>query len=95
VTDGLSLLWNPTSYCGKMFISLTSAPNIVPDPGFLADCLRESYEELKAAAAKVAAVAAAEAANAPRKKRRAKAPVAKVSKRASAPRRGAARTAAG
>jgi WS/DGAT/MGAT family acyltransferase len=58
VTDGLSLLWNPTSYCGKMFISLTSAPNIVPDPGFLADCLKESYEELKAAAAKVAAPAA-------------------------------------
>jgi WS/DGAT/MGAT family acyltransferase len=96
VTDGLSLLWNPTSYCGKMFISLTSAPNIVPDPGFLADCLRESYEELKAAAEKVAAAAAADAANAPRKKGRVKATtVAKVAKRASSPRRGAARTAAG
>jgi WS/DGAT/MGAT family acyltransferase len=52
VTDGLSLLWNPTSYCGKMFISLTSSPNIVPDPNFLAQCLNESYEEMKAAASR-------------------------------------------
>lgn len=54
VTDGMSLIWNPTSYREKMFISLTSAPNIVPDPEFLARCLRESFEEMKAAAAAVA-----------------------------------------
>jgi WS/DGAT/MGAT family acyltransferase len=52
VADGMSLLWNPTSYCGQMFISLTSAPNIVPDPDFLAQCLKDSYEEMKAAAEK-------------------------------------------
>jgi WS/DGAT/MGAT family acyltransferase len=57
VTDGMSLIWNPTSYCGKVFISLTSAPNVVPDPEFLARCLRESFEETRAAAAAIAATA--------------------------------------
>ncbi|MFC5694715.1 wax ester/triacylglycerol synthase family O-acyltransferase [Pseudomonas sp. GCM10022186] len=56
LADGLSLIWNPTSYCGKMFISLTSSPNVVPDPDFLAQCLKDSYEEMKAMA--VAASAA-------------------------------------
>jgi WS/DGAT/MGAT family acyltransferase len=50
LADGMSLIWNPTSYCEKMFISLTSSPNIVPDPDFLARCLLESYEEMSAAA---------------------------------------------
>ncbi|MCA0243680.1 MAG: wax ester/triacylglycerol synthase family O-acyltransferase [Proteobacteria bacterium] len=54
VTDGMSLIWNATSYCGKMFISLTSAPNIVPDPEVLAQCLKDSYAEMVAAAAAVA-----------------------------------------
>jgi diacylglycerol O-acyltransferase len=49
LADGMSLIWNPTSYCGKMFISLTSSPNIVPDPEFLVRCLRDSYEEMYAA----------------------------------------------
>ncbi|EJN35066.1 acyltransferase, WS/DGAT/MGAT [Pseudomonas sp. GM78] len=47
LADGMSLIWNPTSYCGKMFISLTSSPNIVPDPDFLARCLLDSYEEMR------------------------------------------------
>lgn len=64
VTDGMSLIWNPSSYCGKLFISLTSSPNVVPDPEFLARCLRESFEEMKAAAARAVA-----AANAPAKRR--------------------------
>lgn len=50
VTDGLSLIWNPASYCGKLYISLTSSPNVVPDPEFLARCLKESFEEMRAAA---------------------------------------------
>jgi WS/DGAT/MGAT family acyltransferase len=57
LADGMSLIWNPTSYCGKMFISLTSSPNIVPDPDFLARCLLESYEEMSAMANKVATTA--------------------------------------
>lgn len=47
LVDGLSLIWNPTSYCGKMFVSLTSYPNVVPDPDFLAQCLKDFYEEME------------------------------------------------
>jgi WS/DGAT/MGAT family acyltransferase len=74
VTDGLSLIWNPTSYCGQMFISLTSSPNVVPDPQFLAQCLRESYEEMNAAAKRAAAAQAATNARAARLPRKAAKP---------------------
>ncbi|UCO95820.1 wax ester/triacylglycerol synthase family O-acyltransferase [Metapseudomonas lalkuanensis] len=60
LVDGLSLIWNPTSYCGKMFVSLTSSPNVVPDPDFLTKCLKDSYEEMQAIAIETAARAAAE-----------------------------------
>ncbi|BAN48703.1 wax ester/triacylglycerol synthase family O-acyltransferase [Metapseudomonas resinovorans] len=60
LVDGLSLIWNPTSYCGKMFVSLTSSPNVVPDPDFLAQCLKDSYEEMQAIAVEAAAREAAE-----------------------------------
>jgi WS/DGAT/MGAT family acyltransferase len=82
VTDGLSLIWNPTSYCGQMFISLTSSPNVVPDPQFLAQCLKESYEEMKAAAEKAAQAAAVP--QAPREKRVARLPAPKAAKAAPA-----------
>lgn len=39
------LFFAVSSYCGKMFISPTSSPVIVPDPEFLAQCLRESIAE--------------------------------------------------
>ncbi|MBO3274061.1 wax ester/triacylglycerol synthase family O-acyltransferase [Pseudomonas sp. Milli4] len=47
LVDGLSLIFNPTSYCGKLFISMTSAPNVLPDPEFLSRCLNESFEEMR------------------------------------------------
>jgi diacylglycerol O-acyltransferase len=80
VTDGLSLIWNATSYCGKMFVSLTSSPNIVPDPEFLADCLKQSYQEMKQAAA------AAAMQSAPAMKPRAATKKAAARKAAAAPR---------
>jgi WS/DGAT/MGAT family acyltransferase len=49
ITDGLSPVFAVTSYCGKMIISPTSAPNIVPDPDFLIRCVRASFEEMKRA----------------------------------------------
>ncbi|HYQ51318.1 MAG TPA: wax ester/triacylglycerol synthase family O-acyltransferase [Pseudomonas sp.] len=67
LVDGLSLIWNPTSYCGKMFISLTSSPNVVPDPDFLAQCLRDSYEEMQAVATQAEMPKAAKARRASRK----------------------------
>lgn len=47
LADGMSLIFNPTSYCGKLFISVTSTPIVLPDPEFLSRCLRESFEEMK------------------------------------------------
>lgn len=39
-----------TSYCDELVVTFTSTPDAVPDPGFLADCFRDSYEELRTAA---------------------------------------------
>jgi diacylglycerol O-acyltransferase len=39
-----------TSYDGKLIVTLTSVPEIVPDPAFMAQCLRESFEDMKRAA---------------------------------------------
>jgi hypothetical protein len=39
------LFFAVSSYCGKLFISPTSSPVIVPDPEFLAECLRASISE--------------------------------------------------
>ena len=83
VTNGMSLIWNPSSYCGRLFISLTSSPNVIPDPEFLAHCLRESFDEMKAAASVAAASLAPQAA----------APV--VAKKAPRPRKAAGAAAGG
>ncbi|HTP99548.1 MAG TPA: wax ester/triacylglycerol synthase family O-acyltransferase [Casimicrobiaceae bacterium] len=50
VTDGFTLFFAVTSYDGKLVITTTSVPEIVPDPAFMAQCLRDSFEEMKAAA---------------------------------------------
>ena len=44
------LFFAVSSYCGKLFISPTSSPAIVPDPEFLAECLRKSIAETLRAA---------------------------------------------
>jgi len=79
VFEGMGIIHPVFSYCGRITISFTSDRNIMPDPEFYAECLQESFEELKAAAAKkpmpapkvepVPVVAVAEEA-APKKKRR-------------------------
>ena len=63
ISDGMGLFFAVSSYCGKLFISPTSSPVMVPDPEFLAACLRESLAEtLQAAQAHLAkAVKPAEA----------------------------------
>ena len=50
VSDGFTLFFAVTSYDGKLIVTLTSVPEIVPDPAFLAQCLRESFEDMKRAA---------------------------------------------
>ena len=53
--DGLGLNVTSFSYNGTMWICAVSCREMMPDPAFFAHCLREAFEELKAAAARHAA----------------------------------------
>ena len=50
VADGAGAFFAVSSMSGRMFISLTSCPKMVPDPAFFGDCIRASIAELDAAA---------------------------------------------
>jgi hypothetical protein len=52
VFDGMGIIHPVFSYCGRITISFTSDRGIMPDPEVYADCLQESFEELRAAALK-------------------------------------------
>jgi diacylglycerol O-acyltransferase len=52
VFEGMGIIHPVWSYCGRITISFTSDREIMPDPETYAECLQESFEELKAAAAK-------------------------------------------
>jgi WS/DGAT/MGAT family acyltransferase len=51
LVDVMGLIIAITSYCDNLLVAFTSTPEVVPDSGFLADCFRQSYEELRDAAA--------------------------------------------
>jgi len=91
--DGLGLNVTGFSYAGTLWICAISCREMLPDPAFFADCLRESFEALKDAAERAVAPVAAPAAAAPAKARRRK----RAPTRATSARRGrqprAARTA--
>jgi diacylglycerol O-acyltransferase / wax synthase len=53
--DGMGLNITGFSYAGTMCICAISCREMLPDPGFFADCLRTSFEQLKEAAAREAA----------------------------------------
>jgi hypothetical protein len=46
----MGLVFAVTSYDGMVFISPTSCREMVPDPEFFAQCIRDSFQELLAAA---------------------------------------------
>jgi WS/DGAT/MGAT family acyltransferase len=48
--DGLSLFHVVFSYAGGITISMTCCRETLPDPGFYAECLQESFDELARAA---------------------------------------------
>jgi WS/DGAT/MGAT family acyltransferase len=52
ILDGMGLIMPVFSYCGAITISVTSCRDIVPDPEFFAQCIQESFDELKAATLK-------------------------------------------
>lgn len=43
--DGMGLFHGLGSYCGKFSISVSACREMMPDPAFYAQCLRESFEE--------------------------------------------------
>ena len=47
--DGMGLFHALLSYCGKFNISINACREMMPDPAFYAECLVESFNELKAA----------------------------------------------
>jgi hypothetical protein len=54
ITDGMGLFHAVTSCDGKLIISPTSTPEMLPDPAHYVQCLRESMLELSKAAAAAA-----------------------------------------
>ncbi len=52
IYDGAGIIHPVLSYNGEITISFTSCRNILPDPEHYADCLEESFEELRAAMVK-------------------------------------------
>jgi WS/DGAT/MGAT family acyltransferase len=50
VLDGVALNCTGFSYDGTLWVSAVSCRRILPDPGFFADCLRSSFDDLKRAA---------------------------------------------
>ena len=50
VTDGVGLIHPVFSYSGRISIAVTACREQMPDPGFYAQCLQESFEALQDAA---------------------------------------------
>ncbi len=48
VFDGLGLFHPVFSYCGHVNISINACRDMMPDPEFYAECMRESFAQLKA-----------------------------------------------
>ncbi len=65
LTDGLGLAHVVQSYRDEAYISFTACRDIMPDPEVYSQCLKESFEEMLAAAKAAAATAAEEPAAAP------------------------------
>lgn len=50
VADGMGLIHPVVSYCGEIAVCFTSDRDMMPDPAFYAQCLQDSFDELKQAA---------------------------------------------
>jgi len=55
VTDGMGIIHPVFSYNGEIAVSVTACREMMPDPGFYAECLQSSFDELDAATAAPAA----------------------------------------
>jgi hypothetical protein len=86
LTDGLGLGHVVQSYCKEATIAFTACRKLLPDPEFYAQCIEDSFTELRDAAR----AALASGASAPTSKEPAS-PKAKVTKAKSAAKKGAAK----
>jgi diacylglycerol O-acyltransferase len=50
IADGMGLIHAVFSYAGRISVTITSCRDMLPDPGFYADCLQGSFDELRRAA---------------------------------------------
>ena len=66
IADGMGLVFAVTSYDGRIVISPTSCRELMPDPETFAQCVRDSFQELLAAAQVRPAASAARRRAAPR-----------------------------
>jgi WS/DGAT/MGAT family acyltransferase len=51
VMDGMGLIHPVFSYAGRISVAVTACRTQMPDPGFYADCLQRSFDELRNTAA--------------------------------------------
>jgi WS/DGAT/MGAT family acyltransferase len=63
--DGMGVVFGVISYNGGIEITLVGCRRIIPDPGFLADCVQDAFEELKASALEAPEPSVAEKCKAP------------------------------
>ena len=87
LTDGLGLAHVVQSYCDEAYISFTACRDIMPDPEFYSQCLKESFDDMLAAAKALEAAPAKKAAPrkpAPKKPATRKAPAKKPTARKTA-----------
>ena len=87
ITDGMGAFFAVSSMSGRMFISLTSCPEMVPDPAFFGDCIRASILEMHTAAARATGAAPAAPHAVPKTRRTAGKNSAVATKRARVPAR--------
>lgn len=52
IFDGMGLFHVISSYCGQFIVTATSCREMMPDPAFYMECIKESFEEMLSAAKK-------------------------------------------
>jgi hypothetical protein len=73
LTDNAGLFHSVQSYCGTVYLGVTSDPKMLPDPAYYAQCLTDSYDALVAAAARPRPTKRKAAAKRPAKRTKARA----------------------
>ncbi len=48
LTDGVGLMFPVGSYCGEFMVSFTACREMLPDPAFMEQCIRDTYDDMRA-----------------------------------------------